>query len=219
MITGRVLLLAPDSLVLVMSPGLISSYLSHPSAGTTGTHHCTGLRQALGLQLRLASNFLHLHASIFFKHHHFVPISFLCVQVMCILRIEARSLTFQASTPAKNHISSPKSPYLKGSKNSPRRRKVHHVSPHPLLGSLTYSFIHYLCVDMRVLHSCGRQRTTCGNWFFPSTTWASEIKLRLLGPFLESCCLHLLQGEECATLCSSCSHWVFSNLHLGQDDI
>lgn len=41
-ITGRVLLLAPDSLVLVMFPGLISSsYRSHPSAGTQA--HTTAL--------------------------------------------------------------------------------------------------------------------------------------------------------------------------------
>lgn len=98
---------------------------------------------------------------------------------------------------------------------------VYRVSPHPSTG-FAYLLIHlltYLCVDAHVLHSCGHKRITCGNWFFPSITWAPEIKLRILGPILESCCLHLLQGEECTTLCSSCCHWVLSILHLEQNDI
>ena len=63
------------------------------------------------------------------------------------------------------------------------------------------SFVVCVCVWMDA-HTCGGERTTCGNQFFPLTTWISKIRLRSPNKL----------GSKQST---KPSHWPDIKLHVG----
>lgn len=176
-----------------MSPGLISSSLSQTSKCWDYRHtplHWleTGSWSTTQTGLKLPpSSCLHLLESITILSQFLFCVYRLCVfwglkQGLSPFR---QVLQQRVTSQALNHR------ILKEVKNSPRRRKVYRVSPHPLLGSLIYSFIYYLFM-------CGCA-CTAFMWTSEDNLWEMVLPFHHMGSWDQTQVIRSFSGVMLST--------------------